>query len=150
MAVMSDIEAWFCRTPAWELVARRAALPWALKGRRLVATSLPFADDQFDSVVCFLMLHHTLRWQEALGEAARVTHPEGLLVGYDLADSMPARLLHRLDRSPFRLITQPELEDTLGSLPFDNIVVEAGWGGLLVRFAARRHRSGRPEEAGLQ
>lgn len=203
---MSDIESWFCRTPAWALVARRAALPWALNGRRLGgetlevgggsaatgaailvehphvrltvtdtdptmvaaaarrlasfgaratvrqadATRLPFADCEFDTVVSFLMLHHTLYWREALAEAARVTRPGGLLVGYDLTDSTPARLLHRLDRSPFRLITQRELNEALAALAFVNVAVEPGWSGLLVRFAARRDRSGRQEQADLR
>jgi ubiquinone/menaquinone biosynthesis C-methylase UbiE len=35
MATMSRLEAAFCRSPAWDLVAGRALLPWALQGRRL-------------------------------------------------------------------------------------------------------------------
>ncbi len=58
------------------------------------ATQLPFPDGSFDAVVSFIMLHHTLQWEEALSEAVRVLRPGGHLTGYDLVESRPARVLH--------------------------------------------------------
>jgi ubiquinone/menaquinone biosynthesis C-methylase UbiE len=120
---MSALEASFCRSAPWRLLARRV-LPWATQGsslagrvleigggggamaeavieahprvsltttdtdpamvraaRRLLAgsavetleadaTRLPFADESFDTVLSFLMLHHVIDWEQALAEAA--------------------------------------------------------------------------------
>lgn len=44
------------------------------------ATSLPFENGQFDTVVSFKVLAHIERIREALAEAARVTRPGGHLV----------------------------------------------------------------------
>ena len=41
-------------------------------------TRLPFSDGSFDVVTSFLMLHHVIRWQDALDEVARVLRPGGL------------------------------------------------------------------------
>ena len=102
------------------------------------ATQLPFPDGRFDAVVSFIMLHHTVQWEQALGETARVLRPGGHLAGYDVVESRPARVLHRLDLSPHRLATLPELRAHLGQLPVDNDRVEPALGGLVARFAARR------------
>jgi ubiquinone/menaquinone biosynthesis C-methylase UbiE len=102
------------------------------------ATRLPFSDGRFDAVVSFIMLHHVIDWERALGEAARVLRPGGTLVGYDLVMSPPARVLHRFDRSAHRLATTAGLRTRLGELPFDDPRVEPGLGGLVVRFTARR------------
>jgi SAM-dependent methyltransferase len=40
------------------------------------------------------MLHHAVAWEEALAEALRVLRPGGRLIGYDLLDVTPIRLLH--------------------------------------------------------
>lgn len=106
--------------------------------READATRLPFPDGHFDAVVSFIMLHHTVQWEEALGEAARVLHPRGALAGYDVVLSRPARVLHRIDRSPHRLATISDLRAHLNRLPVDGVRVEPALGGLVVRFAARR------------
>ena len=64
--------------------------------RRVDATALPFPDASFDVVASFLMLHHVIDWEQALAEVVRVLRPGGMFVGYDLVDTAPARLLHRL------------------------------------------------------
>lgn len=40
MPVMSAIEGAFCRSAPWQLLARRAVLPWALGGRELAGDVL--------------------------------------------------------------------------------------------------------------
>lgn len=100
------------------------------------ATHLPFSDDSFDAVVSFIMLHHVIGWEDALGEIARVLRPGGRLVGYDLVMSGPAKVLHRFDRSPNRLATTTALRDRLHALGLEEIRVNASLAGLVTRFAA--------------
>ncbi|OLP00336.1 SAM-dependent methyltransferase [Mycolicibacterium porcinum] len=75
------------------------------------ATDLPFADDSFDSVLSCLMLHHIVEWEKAIAEIARVLRPGGVFTGYDLTRTPMATAIHRLDRSPFRLVNPGELDD---------------------------------------
>jgi SAM-dependent methyltransferase len=106
--------------------------------RQADATSLPFADGSFDTALSWVMLHHTLAWETALGEAARVLEPGGAVVGYDLVASRPFAVLHRDEGSGHRMIRRDELEPVLGSLPLDDVRVRLGRGGLVARFRARR------------
>lgn len=59
--------------------------------RQADATKLPFGDDSFNFVLSWIMLHHTIEWEAALGEAVRVTRPGGDVVGCDLLDTAPLR-----------------------------------------------------------
>lgn len=102
------------------------------------ATALPYRDACFDTVVSFIMLHHVIDWETAVSEALRVLRPGGVLVGYDLVQSVPARLLHRLDASPHRLATPEEILTRLRALDVDDLRVSPGLGGLVVRFRARK------------
>jgi SAM-dependent methyltransferase len=113
--------------------------------RQADATGLPFPDGRFDAVVSFIMLHHTIRWEQVLGEAVRVLRPGGVLVGYDLVKSGPARAFHRLDRSHHRLATGDELSARLAGLPLDDLRVEPALRRLVVRFHG--HRVGENDSA---
>lgn len=73
------------------------------------ATRLPFDDNSFDSVVSCLMMHHIIEWEAAVAEIARVLKPGGVFVGYDLTRTPVATAVHRVDRSPFRLLNPGEL-----------------------------------------
>ncbi len=73
------------------------------------ATRLPFDDGEFDAVVSCLMMHHVIEWEAAVAEIARVLKPGGLFVGYDLTRTPVATVVHRVDRSPFRLVNPDEL-----------------------------------------
>ncbi|MBP3086790.1 class I SAM-dependent methyltransferase [Mycolicibacterium fortuitum] len=75
------------------------------------ATDLPFGDDSFDSVLSCLMLHHVVDWEKAIAEIARVLRPGGVFTGYDLTRTPMATAIHRLDRSPFRLVNPDELDE---------------------------------------
>jgi ubiquinone/menaquinone biosynthesis C-methylase UbiE len=98
------------------------------------ATALPFGDGTFDTVLSWVMLHHTVAWETALDEAMRVLRPGGRLVGYDLLSSPPLRLLHRRDHDRLRLMRLGELRDFVPSLPVGQSSVRPGLGGLVVRF----------------
>ncbi|WP_183505647.1 MULTISPECIES: class I SAM-dependent methyltransferase [unclassified Mycolicibacterium] len=74
------------------------------------ATALPFPDASFDSVVSCLMLHHVIDWETTVREATRVLRPGGVFVGYDLVRTPLATVIHRVDRSPFRLFAPDEFK----------------------------------------
>lgn len=122
--------------PAMVTAARANLAGFGEKAKAEVAdaTELPFKDESFDTVVSFLMLHHVIDWETALGEAARVLRPGGVLAGYDLTTSPPARLAHTLDRSPHRFMARAELHPVLASLPFTDIRISHSPG--MIRFRA--------------
>jgi SAM-dependent methyltransferase len=101
-------------------------------------TELPFTGGQFDTVTSYLMLHHVIAWEDALAEAHRVLKPGGRLVGYDLLDRPVNRAIHRLDRSPFRLIRLRDLRRTLEQVGFESCQLMPGLAGHAVRFHARK------------
>ncbi len=93
----------------------------------------------FDTMVSFIMLHHTVAWEAVLAESARVLRPGGRLVGYDLLSTVPARLLHRLEGQPYlRIVTMNEFRRTMSVLPFEHVVLRKCLAGLAVQFSARR------------
>lgn len=102
------------------------------------ATQLPFPDATFDAVISFIMLHHVIDWEQALGEIARVLRPGGIVAGYDLVESWMSRATHRLDRSPHRMAGTAALHGRLRELPFEDITVQPALAGLVTRFRARR------------
>jgi len=103
-------------------------------------TDLPFDRASFDVVTSYLMLHHVIDWSAALAEVARVLRPGGVFVGYDLTDTVIARLVHRADRSPHRLIGGEELRRGLHDVGgFGDVAVRTSYAGHVMRFRAR-HR----------
>jgi ubiquinone/menaquinone biosynthesis C-methylase UbiE len=100
------------------------------------ATRLTFPDSSFNVVVSFIMLHHVMNWEKAIGEAARVLRPGGLLIGYDLLASPPLRVFHQLERSTdrTRLMRLAELRTHLRHVPLVGSI-QPSLGGLTVRFA---------------
>jgi SAM-dependent methyltransferase len=110
---------------------------------RADATDLPFADERFDVVLSAAMLHHAVAWEKALAEAARVLRPGGRLVGFDLTDTAPVRLMHLGENHRIRLIRPEQLTAELGRLGMTDWRVRRGLGGLAVRFIATRPAQGR-------
>ena len=101
-------------------------------------TTLPFDDGTFDVVTSYLMLHHVIDWEAALAEAHRALKSGGRFVGYDLLDSPVNRAIHRLDRSPFRLIARDELQPALEQTGFRDCRITPGLAGQVVRFRAAK------------
>jgi SAM-dependent methyltransferase len=106
--------------------------------RQADATGLSFPDGRFDAVVSFIMLHHVIDWEAALGEAVRVLRPGGVLVGYDLVASRPAQWLHQAEGARHRLMVPGELRDRLAALPVEAVRLQPGLADLAVRFTARK------------
>jgi ubiquinone/menaquinone biosynthesis C-methylase UbiE len=117
---------------------RRLARFGHVRVRQADVTALPFPDDSFDLVSSHLMLHHVVRWQEALAEAARVLRPGGRFVGYDLTRSVLARTIHVADRSPYHLLSVEDLDAGLDEAGFGTRRIERSLGGHLMRFTAQR------------
>lgn len=111
--------------PAMVALARRqlAAEPRA-EVQVVDAAGLPFADATFDTVTSWLMLHHTITWEQVLADAARALKPGGRLVGYDLADSARSRAIHRLTRSTVRMLDPDDLRAELVGLGLQDVRVE--------------------------
>lgn len=101
-------------------------------------SDLPFEGGSFDAVTSHLMLHHVIDWPLALAEAARVLRPGGIFLGYDLTDTRAARLVHRADGSPFRMISPAQLREGLDDAGLREIAVEESFAGHLMRFRARK------------
>ena len=105
---------------------------------RADVTALPFDGVSFDAVTSYLMLHHVIAWQEALSEAWRVLKPGGTFLGYDLTDTRIARLIHRVDGSPHRMIAPAEMRDGLVCAGFVDVTVGVSVRAHLMRFRARK------------
>ncbi len=98
-------------------------------------TALPFADNDFSSVLTFTMLHHvpspTLQ-DELFAQAYRVLRPGGVLAGSDSIDSKGFRLIHFRDTCvPVPPSTLPV---RLRQAGFEDVVVETSLHS--VRFRA--------------
>jgi ubiquinone/menaquinone biosynthesis C-methylase UbiE len=106
--------------------------------RRADATALPFPGCSFDTVLSWIMLHHTLKWEQALAEAVRVVRPGGHVVGYDLLSTAPLRLLHLAEGAPFRMMRLPELRGALRALPIDQAILTPSLARAAVRFTLRK------------
>ena len=116
---------------------RLAKYPDAVVERADV-TDLPYMAGSFDVITSHLMLHHVIDWQDALTEAARVLRPDGMILGYDLTDTRAARLLHRVDGSPHRIIAPTELRDGLADAGFTDIAIGVAAFAHLMRFRATK------------
>jgi ubiquinone/menaquinone biosynthesis C-methylase UbiE len=103
------------------------------------ATELPFPDESFDSVVSCLMLHHVIEWERCLREIARVLKPGGWLLGYDLVRTPLAKMVHRVDRSPFHLINPDDFQKGCADVDL-SAEVHTRLAGHIMQFAAEKSR----------
>lgn len=103
---------------------------------RVDVVDLPYESGSFDAVTSYLMLHHVIAWERALSEVTRVLRPDGLFIGYDLTNTKLARLVHRLDGSPHRIIGPGELRRGLAVAGMTDAVVDVSARGHLMRFRA--------------
>jgi ubiquinone/menaquinone biosynthesis C-methylase UbiE len=118
--------------------ARQTLAPFGGRAsiERADAADLPFGDGRYDLVFSAAMLHHVLAWEKALAEAVRVLRPGGRLVGYDLLDTPPIRLLHLGHDT--RLLRPGQLEAELAQLAVTNVRTRLDAGGLVIRFTATK------------
>ncbi len=103
------------------------------------ATALPFPDASFDAVVSCLMLHHIIDWEAAVTEVARVLRPGGTFVGYDLVRTPLARLFHRLDGSPHRLVVPDDFAAECARTGL-TVSLQSQLLGHVMRFVAHKNR----------
>ena len=194
MAVMSRLEAAFCRSWPWRAFAGRVVLPWSLQriplhgtvleigagsgamaaavlrtfpnvtmtvtdfdeemvavaearlaafagravARQANATALPFADESFDTVLSWIMLHHTVEWELALAEAFRVVRRGGQVIGYDLLANSPVRLVHQAEGARFRMMNLADLRRVIDSLGPARGEAKRSLLGLTTRFVVTK------------
>jgi ubiquinone/menaquinone biosynthesis C-methylase UbiE len=103
--------------------------------RQADATALTFSGASFDTVLSWIMLHHTMAWEDALREAVRVLRPGGQLVGYDLLATRPFALLHQAEGAAHRMIRPGQLDTVLAGLRLQDVAIRRGLGGFVVRFS---------------
>lgn len=104
--------------------ARETLKPFGARAlvREADATSLQFADREFDAVVSFVMLHHVGAWETALAEAVRVLRPGGLLLVADFVDFPGLQTVERATGNPgVRPIEWLSLEPELRTLPLEDV-----------------------------
>jgi len=120
-------------------VARERLAPFGDRAevRRADATDLPFANGAFDAALSFIMLHHVIKWEQALGELVRVLRPGGRLIGYDLLGDRAGRFMHGHE-SDTRRMREDELRQVLHDLPIGEPTVKPAFGGLVARFSLAR------------
>jgi ubiquinone/menaquinone biosynthesis C-methylase UbiE len=113
---------------------RLAAHGRRASARAADASRLPFPDDSFDVVLSWIMLHHVGAWEQALGEALRVTRPGGRLIGYDLLSTRTLRGLHHSQAGSFRALTTRAMRDVIAELPVTQAILTPGLAGATIRF----------------
>ena len=120
--------------------ARERLVPFGARAdaRQADATALDFDDNSFDAVLSWIMLHHTVVWENVLAEAVRVARPGGHVVGYDLLSTAPLRLLHQAEGADFRMMRLSELRAAIANLPVELAVLTPSIAGLTVRFTLRK------------
>jgi ubiquinone/menaquinone biosynthesis C-methylase UbiE len=106
--------------------------------RRADAARLPFADERFEFVLSFAMLHHVGDWSGAVREALRVLRPGGRLVGYDALEGPLVRLLHCGEGDHVQLMRRGQLEAELATQPVRAAIARNSRTGLIVRFSATK------------
>jgi ubiquinone/menaquinone biosynthesis C-methylase UbiE len=106
--------------------------------QRADAAQLPFQAGRFDLVLSAAMLHHVIEWDNALAEAVRVLRPGGRLIGYDMLDTVPVRLMHIGERETTLLQRQDQLRAALERLDVTDVRAKTALGGVVMRFAARK------------
>ncbi len=102
------------------------------------AAALPFPDGHFDFVLTAAMLHHVQPPQRAVAEVARVLRPGGLLLGYDVTDTLPVRIIHLAEGGRIHLLHPQELRSAIADACGGALVMRDSLAGSLVRFRATK------------
>ena len=111
------------RHTAWTYIAgeleqeRIDRYPWVRQRLRIVrldATTMPFADDTFDLVICNHVIEHVPAWERLAQELHRVVRPGGLVYVATPNIYRPKVPLHILLRSKKRLARETRIALHLG------------------------------------
>jgi ubiquinone/menaquinone biosynthesis C-methylase UbiE len=89
--------------PRMIALARRRLKPWGSRARLWVAdaAAIPVADDTYDAVFDFGIVHHVPQWRQALAEVARVLRPGGRLYAEEvLSGFIDRRIMVKLFDHP--------------------------------------------------
>jgi SAM-dependent methyltransferase len=101
---------------------------------------LQFADESFDSVATFTMLHHVptqALQNKILGEACRVLRPGGVLIG---SDSLASNDLHHFhEGDTYNPVDPASVLSRLQTLGFASITIAVDWS---LKFTARKPGGG--------
>lgn len=106
--------------------------------QRADAAQLPFPDGRFDLVLSAAMLHHVIDWDQALAEAVRVLRPGGKLIGYDMLNTAPIRLIHLGERDTTILLRADQLKAGLAKLELVGLQTRTALAGTVMRFSATK------------
>ena len=108
------------------------------RAQRADAAQLPFPDGRFDLVLSAAMLHHVIDWDQALAEAVRVLRPGGKLIGYDMLNTAPIRLIHLGERDTTILLRADQLKAGLAKLELVGLQTRTALAGTVMRFSATK------------
>lgn len=84
------------------------------------ATAIPVADDRYDAVFDFGILHHVPRWRDAVREVSRVLKPCGRFYAEEVLASF-------LGRFPWRGLFDHPREDRFDQVAFTDELTAAGF-----------------------
>jgi len=97
------------------------------------ARKMPFADNEFDIVLSFGVMHHIGDWEKALEEISRVLKTQGFLIFGDIAYSRFTTRIFKPIVKSYGVYTIDDITHCLGRNGFE-IVHEEGPKGIIMKY----------------